>query len=172
MTTMGEFNSSLLPPCNHPPFSPRREMGGDTPHPSPWKEWVFQTHSFASQWQILGRWVEGGWRGRGGRWCLRRNNRGTFLRLESRAEPHLARYFSGGHIHLSPIFLTCGFIDKDTNFLDVRAVISQRRACVPPPLVLCAGQIAAPQCDLLEVIFWTSVRWQLKNERLKMLLRQ
>lgn len=39
--------------------------------------------------------------------------------VESCAEPHLTRYFSRDHIHLSPIFLMCGFIDKDTNFLDV-----------------------------------------------------
>lgn len=88
---------------------------------------------------------------------------------ESCAKPHLTRYFSRDHIHLSPIFPLCGSIDKDTNFLDIWAVISQRLAV--PYLCALRGPDSCAQCDLLEVIFRTSVRWQLKNEHLKILFR-
>lgn len=160
MTTMGEFNSSLLSPAIILLSAPE-EKWGDTPHPSPWKEWVFQMHSFASQWQIFF------W---GGGVVFEEEQQRHIPEVESCAKPHLTRYFSRDHIHLSPIFLICGFIDKDTNFLDIWAVISQRHAV--PYLCALRGPDSCAQCDLLEVIFWTSVRWQLKNEHLKILFRQ
>lgn len=89
--------------------------------------------------------------------------------VEGRTKPHLTRYFSWDHIHLSPIFFICDFIDKDTNFFELWAVVSQRQTV----LCLCVlwGPDSRAQCDLLEVISWTSARWQLKNEHLKILFR-
>lgn len=57
----------------------------------------------------------------GGRWVVafEEEQQRHIPEVESCAKPHLTRYFSRDHIHLSPIFLICGFIDKDTNFLDI-----------------------------------------------------
>lgn len=134
MTTMGEFHSSLLPPAIILLSAPE-EKWGDTPHPSPWKEWVFQTHSFASQWQILGRGLVWGW------WRLRWNNRDTFLRW--RAAPSLTwqdispeTTFIWAQSSLCVALLTRTQISLTYELLFPRDTLR-------PTSVLCAGQIAA-----------------------------
>ena len=90
---------------------------------------------------------------------------------ESCTKPHLTRYFSGEYIHLSPIFFICDFTDKDTNIFELWAVVHWRQT-VLYLCVLC-GPDSSGQCDLFGgVIFWTSGRWQLKNEPLKTLCSQ
>lgn len=112
---------------------------------------LFEPHSFPSQWQ--------GWVGVGEeklRWHI--------PEVESCTKPHLTRYFSGEHIRLSPIFLICEFIDKDTNIFELWAVVLRRQS-VLYLCVLC-GPDSGGQCDLFRVILWTTGRWQLKNEPL------
>lgn len=85
--------------------------------------------------------------------------------VESCTMPHLTRYSSGEYIHLSPIFFMCDFIDKDTNIFELWAVVLQRQAV----FYLCVrcGPDSSGQSDSFRVIFWTTGRWQLKNEPLK-----
>lgn len=147
------LQGALFSSCKYPPFSLKGKWG-DTRHPSLWKEQVFEKHSFASQWQSLGD-------GRVGEEEQHRH----IPEVESCTKPHLARYFSGEHIHLSPIFFICDFIDKDTNIFELWAVVLQRRT-VFYLCVLC-GPDGSGQCDLFEVIFWTSVRWQLEKRASK-----
>lgn len=69
------------------------------------------------------------------------------------------------HIHLSPIFFICYFIDKDTNIFELWAVVLQRQT-VFYLCVLC-GPDSSGQCDLFSVIFWTTGRWQAEKRASK-----
>lgn len=106
----------------------------------------------------------------GGWWMGGEEQRPHIPEVESCTKPHLTRYFSGEHIHLSPIFFICDFTDKDTNIFELWAVVLWRQT-VLYLCVLC-GPDSSGQCDLFGVIFWTSGRWQLKNEPLKTLCSQ
>lgn len=134
----------------------KKKKWGDTQHPLPWKEQLCEKNSFsepptnsASQWQ-------GGVGGGEGE-C---EGTDTFL---SCTLPHLTRYFSRKHINLRPIFFRWDYIDTDTN------VWVMRRCCAETGASRLRGPDRSGQSDLLQVIFGTSVKWQLKNEPLKTL---
>lgn len=145
-------------------LSALNEKWGDTRHPSPWKERLFEKHSFPPH---NGR-VGGGWVGG----CSEEGQRRHIPEVESLHQPSPDKIFlPRAHSFEPQSSLYVILLTRTPISMSYELLFPGDRRCFTS--VFLCGPDSCGQCDLFSgVIFWTSGRWQAEKRASKNTRRQ